>query len=194
MTRHAPALVHAPGRVASRPPVRARIVTLALVVLAVACRRDAAPDASLAELEATARRFYLGMATDDGDENRRAMRDVAPTAADFAVLFPRHHDDLWKVWSPEVDALVTHAPEHAPSYREVMPIRSIRTVDLRREGSDALKRGLGHLPEDVPVRGVAIEIVKGERAAAAFVFVRGRWVWIWDLERLDRLLPAPGEG
>ncbi len=190
--RHSPECRGVPSCTIPMPLVW--IVVLVSVVMGAGCRSDPAPAGSLADLETTARRFYVGMAADDADENRHAMQAVVPTADDFAALFPRRHDELWKVWAPEVDALVTHAPEHAPSYREVLPIGSIRTVDLRVEGTDALKRGLVHLPPAVPARGVSIAVAKGERAAAAFVLVHGRWVWIWDLERLATLLGESAGG
>ena len=35
-----------------------------------------------------------------------------------------------------------------------------------------------------------IELGKGERVASAFVPLHGRWVWIWDLERVASIVAA----
>ena len=51
-----------------------------------------------------------------------------------------------------------------------------------------LATSLSYLPPELPVRGVAIELKKDERAARAFVPVRGRWIWVWDLERLASIV------
>ena len=61
----------------------------------------------------------------------------------------------------------------------------------RRPRQDAplvLATSLSYLPPELPVRGVAIELKKDERAASAFVPVRGRWIWVWDLERLASIV------
>jgi len=85
---------------------------------------------------------------------------------------------------PEAERLVAEAPTRSHEYRDVLPIVAVRTVDLRADAPLLLARSLSLLPPDLPVRGVVIELAKGERVASAFVPVRGRWVWIWDLERL----------
>jgi len=51
-----------------------------------------------------------------------------------------------------------------------------------------LATSLSYLPPELPVRGVAIELKKDERAASAFVPVRKRWIWVWDLERLASIV------
>ena len=82
------------------------------------------------------------------------------------------------------------ATERAHETREVTPIRAVR-IDLRRDAPLLLARSVELLPADLPVRGVVIELAKGERAASAFVPVRGRWIWVWDLERLASIVAQP---
>ena len=166
---------------------------LALTVSGIGCHRERADAAAVADLEAMVQRFYISMAAEDADANRRAMQDIVPTADDFAALFPARHAELWKVWSPEADELVRKAPEYSPTYREALPIRGAHSVDLRREGSEALKRALAYLPPDVPARSVSIAVAKDERTTAAFLRVRNRWIWVWDLERLPDLLATPAK-
>jgi hypothetical protein len=98
------------------------------------------------------------------------------------------------VWGPEAERLVANAPERAHEYRDVLPVRGVRTTDLRGEGSLVLQRSLELLPRELPVLGVVIEVTPGERVASAFVAVRGRWVWLWDLERLGGIVARAGDG
>ena len=128
------------------------------------------------------------MAAESADENRAAMARLVPAAADFAGLVPGKRDALWAVWGPEAEKLVANAPERAHEIRDAMPIVAVRTVDLRHDPPLVLATSLSFLPPDLPVRGVAIETKNGERAASAFVPVHGRWIWLWDLERLGSIV------
>ena len=164
---------------------------LAAVALAVgSCASDSRDEADVA-LERTVREYFLGMAAERPDENRAAMARIVPTADDFAALLPASAESLWAVWGPEAARLVAEAPARAQEYREALPIVAVRTSDLRRDAPLVLARSLAFLPPELPVRGVVIELRKGERVASAFVPVRGRWIWIWDLERLGSIASAP---
>lgn len=118
--------------------------------------------------ESTVRTYFLGMADERPDENRAAMARLVPTADDFRAL----------------------VPARAQEFRDALPIVAVRASDLRREPPLVLAQSLAFLPAELPVRGVVIELGKGERVASAFVPVRGRWIWIWDLERLGSIAAA----
>ena len=158
-----------------------------LIALAtpVACSRG---DADEHGLEQAVRAYLTGMAAESADENRAAMARLVPTADDFEALVPGKRDALWAVWGPEAERLVANAPERAQEIRDVMPIVAVRSVDLRKDAPLVLATSLSYLPPDLPVRGVAIELKKDERAASAFVPVRKRWIWVWDLERLASIV------
>lgn len=166
------------------------MLVAATALACVGCERE--PPADVAALESAVRRFYLGMASEVGGENRAAMESLIPVREDFAALFPGRDEALWEVWQPERQALLDNAALHSEQYRAVLPLGAMHTADLRREGSDALKRVLRELPPAVPALGVRLEVAQpaGERIAAAFVFVGGRWVWIWDLERAAEIIGA----
>jgi hypothetical protein len=174
----------APYTAAAAGRGRPALQVLALALLVIGCQRTAPLG-----LEDTVRRFYLGMAAEDATMNRRAMEQMVPTRDDFVALFPEHHEALWAVWSPEREKLIDNAALHAAEYRAVLPLGAVHTGDLRQEGSLVLRRSLEMIPPEVPVLGVRLEVAgpERERAATAFLFVRGRWIWVWDLERAARL-------
>jgi hypothetical protein len=159
-------------------------VLIALATL-VACSRG---DADARALEQIVRAYLTGMASESPEENRAAMARLVPTADDFEALVPGKRDALWAVWGPEAEKLVANAPERAGEIREVMPVVAVRSVDLRKDAPVVLAKSLSYLPPDLPVRGVAIQLQKGERAASAFVRLGGRWIWIWDLDRLGSII------
>lgn len=155
------------------------------------CSDDPGGTVPPAALEKQVREFFLGMASEQPYENRRAMSALMPIADDFEAIAPGHGEALWAVWGKEARRLVETASEPRDEYRAVLPIRGIRTVDLRTDASIVLSRSLDALPPELPVYGVVIEVSPGERAASAFVPLRGRWVWIWNLERIGSLLAKP---
>jgi hypothetical protein len=99
---------------------------------------------------------------------------------------------VWAVWGPERERLVREAPDHAEHYRTVLPLGAVHVTDLRAEPSIVLARSLQELPPAVPARTVRVEVSGHERqrGASAFLFVRGRWVWMWDIERLGAVASA----
>jgi len=145
----------------------------------------ARPDGSAAGLAAFGRAFYMAMAADDPQLNRRAMQVAMPTENDFELLLPDGHEAAWRVWGPEAEAMLADAPELSARYREGLPIVDVEIRDLRSEAAESERESLEMLPPDVPVYGGIITLERGDqRPAKSFVFLRGRWVWIWNLERL----------
>jgi hypothetical protein len=170
------------------------IATIAVAgILLGACRHE--PSAELrAALERQVTDFFVGMASERPDDNRRAMAALMPAAEDFEALVPGHGAALWAVWGPEARRLVETASEPRDEYRAVLPVRGVRTADLRSDASVLLERSLDVLPADLPVFGVVIEVTPGERAASAFVPLRDRWVWIWNIERLAGVIGKKSGG
>jgi hypothetical protein len=161
-----------------------------LVALAslVACQSPPADPS--AGLEAAVRAYYAGMASTDAAENRRAMEGMAVTRDDVAVLLPNRVDAVWAVWGPEREVLLKAAPDHSAHFRDAMPIGAVTAINLRTGAADVvLGRSIDELPREVPVYGVTIDVTgpDHQRAAGAFLFVRGRWVWMWDLQRLGSI-------
>jgi hypothetical protein len=166
-----------------------------LLALCVLCACQSAPADPSAGLEAAVRAYYAGMASTDAAENRRAMEGMTVTRDDVAILVPAHADAVWAVWGPERDQLLNAAPEHAVHFRDALPLGAVTTTDLRLGGSDVvLSRSIEELPSEVPVYGVTIDVSgpDHQRAAGAFLFVRGRWVWMWDLQRLGAIATNRG--
>ncbi|MDX2171462.1 MAG: hypothetical protein SF182_30640 [Deltaproteobacteria bacterium] len=163
---------------------------IALLIL-FACR--SAPADPSAGLEAAVRGYYAGMASTDAAENRRAMDALAVTRDDVAALLPAHVDAVWAVWGPEREQLLGAAPQHAEHFRAAQPIGTVTGTDLRASADIVLSRSIEELPAAVPVYGVTIDVSGPEhqRAAGAFLFVRGRWVWMWELQRLGAIVGDP---
>lgn len=183
-------------RRARRGPARLIARRASLLALCVLCACQRAPADPSAGLEAAVRAYYAGMASTDAAENRRAMEGLAVTREDIAALLPDRADAVWAVWGPEREVLLGAAPDHSAHFRDALPLGAVAPIDLRAGVADVvLSRSIEELPREVPVYGVTIEVTgpDRQRAAGAFLFVRGRWVWMWDLQRLGAVAGNRGD-
>ena len=143
-----------------------------------------------ASLERALRAYHQGMTSDVSGEPEKALRAMLPVKEDVQALFPDGAERLWKKMGPGLEKYASLWRVMAMAQKNRGPLGQVDLINLRTEADP---RGLHKdlfvlLPKDVPVYRAVMHHGSSAIQEGPYVFVRGRWVCMYDLEEVPRTL------
>lgn len=139
------------------------------------------------------RQLYRDLASDDEEHRGKTLRRVMAKETDFKVLFGDDAELLWSHAGEKIEAVIEKAPlikgrTRRFGYHLDNIITKIELVDLRE--NEKYDKLIAMIPADIAVYKVVTHRKKEKPDAVSgpYLFLEGRWVWMWNVEQMPKVL------